>query len=108
MNNKLIGTENNIVVYEDENNNTKVEVRLQNEDVWLNVNAIANLFRVGRSAITKHINNIYFDEELIESSTCSILKHMGNAGKQHYKTKYYNLDVIKLLIYIVIKVQILK
>ena len=35
MNNKIIGTENNIIFYEDENNNTKVEVRLLNEDVWL-------------------------------------------------------------------------
>ena len=94
MNNKLIGTENNIIFYEDENNNTKVEVRLIDEDVWLNVNAIANLFNVGRPAITKHINNIYKDEELTENSTCSILEHMGNDGKQHYKTKYYNLDMI--------------
>ena len=47
MNNNLqIGTENNIVFYEDENNNTKVEVRLLNDDVWLNANAIANLFNV--------------------------------------------------------------
>ena len=94
MNDKLIGTENNIVFYEDENNNTKVEVRLLDDDVWLNVNAIANLFNVGRPAITKHINNIYNDAELEENSTCSILEHMGNDGKQHYKTKYYNLDMI--------------
>ena len=94
MDNKLIGNEDNIVFYEDENNNTKVEVRLQEDDVWLNVNAIANLFNVGRSAITKHINNIYNDDELNENSTCSILEHMGNDGKQHYKTKYYNLDMI--------------
>ncbi len=46
MNNKLIGNENNIIFYEDEHNNTKVEVRLLDEDVWLNVNAIANLFNV--------------------------------------------------------------
>ena len=94
MDNKLIGTENNIVFYEDANNNTKVEVRLIDEDVWLNVEAIAKLFNVGRPAITKHINNIYNDEELNENSTCSILEHMGNDGKQHYKTKYYNLDMI--------------
>lgn len=94
MNNKLIGNESNIIFYEDENNNTKVEVRLLDEDVWLNVNAIANLFNVGRPAITKHINNIYNDQELNENSTCSILEHMGNDGKQHYKTKYYNLDMI--------------
>lgn len=94
MDNKLIGNENNIIFYEDEFNNTKVEVRLIDEDVWLNVNAIANLFNVGRPAITKHINNIYNDEELNENSTCSILEHMGNDGKQHYKIKYYNLDMI--------------
>ena len=44
MDNKLIGTENNIVFYEDENNNTKVEVRLLDEDVWLNVKLWQNLF----------------------------------------------------------------
>ncbi|MGM9875649.1 MAG: virulence RhuM family protein [Bacilli bacterium] len=94
MDNKLIGNESNIVFYEDENNNTKVEVRFIKEDVWLNVNAIANLFSVQRPAITKHINNIYNDNELNENSTCSILEHMGNDGKQHYKIKYYNLDMI--------------
>ena len=64
MNNKLIGNESNIIFYEDENNNTKVEVRLLDEDVWLNVNAIASLFNVQRPAIVKHISNIYNDEEL--------------------------------------------
>lgn len=69
IDNKLIGSEKNIVFYESENNNTKVEVRLQDEDVWLNVNAIANLFNVQRPAIIKHINNIYNDEELEKNST---------------------------------------
>ena len=69
MNNKLIGTENDIVFYEDENNNTKIEVRLLDEDVWLNVNAIANLFNVQRPAIVKHIKNIFNDGELEKSST---------------------------------------
>lgn len=64
MNNKLIGDESNIIFYEDENNNTKVEVRLLDEDVWLNVNAIADLFNVQRPAIVKHISNIYNDQEL--------------------------------------------
>ena len=69
MNNKLIGTENDIVFYEDENNNTKIEVRLLDEDVWLNVNAIANSFNVQRPAIVKHIKNIFNDGELEKSST---------------------------------------
>lgn len=80
------------IFYNDEEGNTKVEVLLENEAVWLNTEALAALFNVKRSAITKHINNIYEDEELEEGSTCSKMKHMVNNGKQDYNTKYYNLD----------------
>ena len=72
----------------------KVEVLLENEDVCLNTEALAALFNVKRPAITKHIKNIYEDEELEERSTCSKMEHMGNDGKQTYNTKYYNLDMI--------------
>ncbi len=84
----------NVFFYEDESNNFNVEVLVKNEDVWLNSESISKLFKVGRPAITKHINNIYNDGELEEKSTCSILEHMGNSGKQKYKIKYYNLDMI--------------
>ena len=94
MDNKLIGNEKNILFYNDEEGNTKVEVLLENEDVWLNTEALATLFNVKRPAITKHINNIYEDEELEERSTCSKMEHVGNNGKQVYNTKYYNLDMI--------------
>lgn len=93
MDNKLIGNENNIVFYTDEEGNTKVEVVLQNEDVWLNVNAIAELFDVQRPAIYKHISNIFTEEELDEKSVCSILEYTASDNK-NYKTKYYNLDMI--------------
>ena len=94
MDNKFIGNEKNILFYNDEEGNTKVEVLLENEDVWLNAEALATLFNVKRPAITKHINNIYEDEELEERRTCSKMEHMGNNGKQVYNTKYYNLDMI--------------
>ena len=94
MNNKVIGNEKNIIFYNDEEGNTKIEVLLQDEDVWLNTEALAILFNVKRPAITKHINNIYNDGELSENSTCSKMEHMGNDGKQSYNTKYYNLDMI--------------
>ena len=83
-----------VFFYEDESNNFNVEVLVKNEDVWLNSESISKLFKVGRPAITKHINNIYNDGELEENSTCSVLEHVGNNGKQKYKTKYYNLDMI--------------
>ena len=94
MSNITVGNEKNILFYSDENGQTKVEVILQDDNVWLNVNAIATLFDVQRPAITKHINNIYKEEELYESNTCSKMEHVGNNGNQVYNTKYYNLDMI--------------
>ncbi len=94
MKDKLIGNEKNIIFYNDEEGNTKVEVLLENEDVWLNTEALATLFNIDRSGIVRHINNIYKDEELNENSTCAKIAHVGNEGKQTYNTKYYNLDMI--------------
>ena len=83
---------NDILIYSDEDN-IKVEVLYGNENVWLNTETIAELFDVKRPAITKHINNIYNDQELNEASTCSKMEHVGETG-QKYQTKYYNLDMI--------------
>ena len=94
MDNKLIGNENNIVFYTDEDDNIKVEVMLQDENVWLNIESLTKLFKIDRTGITRHINNIYKDEELEENSTCAKIAHMGNNGKQQYFTNYYNLDMI--------------
>ena len=85
---------NQIIIYQTEDGQTQVDVRLENETVWLTQEQIAELFGTKRPAITKHLKNIYASEELDENSTCSILEHMGNDGKQTYSTKYYNLDVI--------------
>ena len=96
MNGNLIGNENNIIFYEDEEGNSKVEVVLKEDKVWLNANAIANLFNVQRPAIVKHINNIYNDEELDKNSTCSILEQVQLEGNRKVSRKkdYYNLDMI--------------
>lgn len=94
MDNKLIGNENNIIFYEDKEGNSKVEVVLKEDNVWLNADALSTLFNIDRSGIVRHINNIYKDEELDEDSTCAKIAHMGNDGKQVYNTKYYNLDMI--------------
>lgn len=96
MNNITVGNEKSILFYSDENGQIKVEVVLQDENVWLNVNAIATLFDVQRSAIVKHINNIYRDEELVKNSTCSILEQVQIEGTRSVKRhkEYYNLDMI--------------
>ena len=82
-----------IILYQPDNE-VKLEVRLEEETVWLTQEQIATLFGTKRPAITKHLSNIYTSGELDQDSTCSILEHMGNDGKQKYVTKYYNLDAI--------------
>ena len=82
-----------IILYQPESE-VKLEVRLEEETVWLTQAQIAALFGTKRPAITKHLSNIYNSGELAQDSTCSILEHMGNDGKQKYVTKYYNLDAI--------------
>ena len=91
-----IGNDTDIVFYEDNDNNTKVEVRLVDEDVWLNVEAIANLFHIDRSGIVRHISNIYKDEELYEKSTCAKIAQVQKEGNRNVKRvyPYYNLDMI--------------
>jgi prophage maintenance system killer protein/prophage antirepressor-like protein len=86
--------DNQIVIYQTEDGQTQIDVRMENDTVWLTQAQIAELFGTKRPAITKHLKNIYSSEELDEKSTCSILEHMGNDGKQIYNTKYYNLDAI--------------
>lgn len=80
MDENLIGNENNIIFYEDENGNSKVEVILKEDNVWLNSYAIANLFNIDRTVITKHINNIYKDDELEENSTCAKIAQVQIGG----------------------------
>jgi len=83
-----------IIMYQTPDGVTNLDVRLENETIWLTQAQIAELFGTKRPAITKHLNNIYKSGELDEISTCSILEHMGNDARQLYQTKYYNLDII--------------
>ena len=85
--------ENEIVLYQ-RDETVRLEVRIQEDSVWLTQQQIADLFGTKRPAITKHLKNIYSSGELDERSTCSILELMGNDGRQMYSTKFYNLDVI--------------
>ena len=77
-------------------NGFELDVRAdsENETVWLTQEEMALLFDVDRTRITRHINNIYSERELDESSTSAENAHMGSLGLQHYKTKLFNLDMI--------------
>lgn len=82
---------NEIILFE--NQGVKLEVNLKDETVWLTQKQMAELFGKDRRTITRHIQNIYKDEELSESSVCSFFEHTAEDGKK-YNVQYYNLDMI--------------
>ena len=82
---------NEIILFE--NQDVKLEVSLKDETVWLTQKQMAELFDKDRRTITRHIQNIYKDEELEENSVCSFFEHTAEDGKK-YKVQYYNLDMI--------------
>ena len=83
---------NEIILYQPDET-MKLEVRLENETVWLTQQQIADLFGTKRPAITKHLSNIFKSGELEEDSVRSILEHTAADGKI-YRTQFYNLDAI--------------
>lgn len=70
-----------------------IEVRIQNQDVWLTQKAIGQLFDIDRSVVTKHLNNIFKDGELDENSTCANFAQVADNGKK-YNYKFYSLAAI--------------
>ena len=82
---------NEIILFE--NQGVKLEVNLKDETVWLTQKQMAELFDKDRRTITRHIQNIYKDEELEENAVCSFFEHTAEDGKK-YKVQYYNLDMI--------------
>ena len=82
---------NEIILFE--NQGVRLEVNLKDETVWLTQKQMAELFGKARRTITRHIQNIYKDEELSESSVCSFFEHTAEDGKK-YNVQYYNLDMI--------------
>ena len=70
-----------------------IEVRVEDETVWLTQKLIGVLFEKGRSTITEHLKNIFETRELVENSVCREFRHTAEDGKE-YTTKFYNLDAI--------------
>ena len=103
MNNKILKnkgddvTKNEIVLFE--NQNVKLEVNVKDETVWLSLEQMAKLYGRDRTVITKHINNIFKDQELDKSEVCAKIAHTTEHGAIKGKTQtrelnYYNLDMI--------------
>ena len=93
MDNDLTNSHNNIIIYTTDDGQVRIEVRLEDENVWLTQNAMAELFDTTRNNITMHIKNIFAEGELEEKSVSKESLLTAKDGK-NYKTKFYNLDVI--------------
>jgi len=82
-----------IVIYQTEDGQTQLDVRLEKDTIWMTQMQISELFGTQRPAITKHLSNIFKTGELDENSVSSILEHTASDGKK-YGTRFYNLDAI--------------
>ena len=85
-----------IVIYQSEDGNTKINVNLQDETVWLSQQQLAELYQSSRTNIVEHIRNIYEDGELSEVSTCRNFRQVRREGKRDVcrEIPFYNLDMI--------------
>ena len=91
-----VALQNNIIIYTTEDGQVKIEVRLEDENVWLTQNAMAELFDTTKQNISGHIQNIFDEGELDEKATVKeslTVQTEGNRTIQR-KVKYYNLDLI--------------
>lgn len=93
QNNGISPQTREIIFYKTDSGDVKVEILLQNENLWLTQAKIAELFDVDRTVITKHLKNIFEENELDENSVCANFAHTAADGK-NYKTNFYNLDAI--------------
>ena len=83
--------QNQIIIYEGSDGESRIEVRFEGETVWLTIDQIAELFNKSRSTINEHILNIYVEKELIEADS---MRKIGNSDFSTKPTNFYNLDVI--------------
>lgn len=85
--------ESNVILYETEDGTINVDVILKDETIWLTQKSMAELFNVDRTVITKHLKNIFLEQELSKDKVCAKFAHTANDGKK-YQTEFYNLDAI--------------
>ena len=87
---------NNIIIYQLDDGKTKIDVKLEDETVWLSQQQMADLYDTTKQNISSHIKNIFDEEELSENSTVKEFLTVQKEGNRNVerKVKYYNLDMI--------------
>ena len=85
-----------IIIYQTEDGLTKIDVKIENETVWLSQQQMAELFSTSRTNIVEHINNIYLEGELDKNSTCQNFRQVRKEGNRTVTREmpFYNLDMI--------------
>jgi hypothetical protein len=81
------------LLYKTPDGKVKIEIFLRDENIWLTKVKIAELFYIDRTVITKHLKNIFKNDELQENSVCAKFAHTAEDGKE-YQTKFYSLEAI--------------
>ena len=89
-------SDTNIAIFTTKDGNTEIQVRFENETVWINQYQLEELFQTDRTSISKHISKIYKTKELDKSSTCAKNAQVQKEGKRTIKryVNSYNLDLI--------------
>ena len=88
--------DNQIIIYQTADNQTQIDVRMENDTVWLTQAQMAELFQTDRTSIVRHINNIYKTQELDKESTCAKIAQVQMEGKRKITRSipFFNLDMI--------------
>ena len=88
--------DNQIIIYQTADNQTQIDVRMENDTVWLTQAQMAELFKTDRTSIVRHINNIYKTQELDKESTCAKIAQVQKEGKRKITRfiPFFNLDMI--------------
>lgn len=96
----------NIVIYQTKDGKTSIDVKLEDETVWLTQAQMAELFQTDRTSIVKHVNNIYKSEELVKDSTCTKIAHVQIEDISHCFSSS-NIKYIDNQLVTVIKIQMI-
>lgn len=85
-----------VIIYTSSDGQTQIDVRLEDETLWLTQQQIAELFQTSRTNVVEHIKHIYEEKELEENSTCRNFRQVRTEGTRQVERElpFYNLDMI--------------
>lgn len=91
-----MGENNQIIIYQGDDGDTRIEVKFTGETVWLSQQQMTELYQTSRSNVVEHIQHIYEDGELDEASTCRNFRQVRQEGSRQVSREipFYNLDMI--------------